>query len=147
MWLNKKAKKEFLNRISKLFDADTSELEDFEFFVSGKKIYIAASDLKKINLNKFKVVSIGNYFAKKENGLRLSIEGSQIIGPKALKNVLEIDKKELKSWLSGEDLPKESKTTGIFLIKFDKDFFGSGKITGKKILNYVPKARRVKLEI
>jgi len=36
------------------------------------------------------------------------------------------------------------KENGYFLIKYNDDFLGCGKSTGNKILNYVPKARRVK---
>jgi len=76
-----------------------------------------------------------------KDGLRLSIDGSQLF--KAKKNILELDKKGFEKWMTGEELILE-KENGYFLIKYNDDFLGCGKSTGNKILNYVPKARRVK---
>ena len=87
------------------------------------------------------------YFCDLENGIRLSIEGSQIIGPKATKNVVEINDEQVKQWLKGEDLEIEDKNnySGFVIIKNKNDFLGTGKIKDNKILNYVNKGRRVNI--
>jgi NOL1/NOP2/fmu family ribosome biogenesis protein len=77
-------------------------------------------------------------------GIRLSIEGSQIVGPKAVQNVVEISEEEAKRWLKGEDLEKECKDcNGFVILKHNKDFLGNGKYKNGRILNYVGKARRI----
>ncbi|MBI4140217.1 hypothetical protein HY485_00100, partial [Candidatus Woesearchaeota archaeon] len=97
-----------------------------------------------IDFSKLRINSIGLYFAEfRNNELRLSIEGSQIIGPKATKNVVELNNDELKQWLRGEDLEKECDENGFVIIKHGNDYLGCGKIKEGKVLNFVPKARRL----
>lgn len=79
----------------------------------------------------------------KKGELRLSIEGSQLIGPHAKKNVVELDRNELRQWLRGEDLIKEVKEEGYVIMKSNNDFVGCGRVKEGKILNFVPKARRL----
>src|SRR3989344_819831 len=76
--------------------------------------------------------------------IRMSIEGSQIVGPKAEKNVVELDEEETKKWFKGEDIEKEcSDCRGFVILKHGNDFLGSGKYSNKRILNYVSKTRRI----
>ena len=80
-------------------------------------------------------------------GIRLSIEGSQIVGLKAAKNVVDLDEEETKRWFKGEDLEKECKDcSGFVVLRHKNDFLGTGKYTNGKILNYVSKTRRVNLQ-
>jgi len=85
------------------------------------------------------------YFCElRGNEIRLSIEGSQIVGPKATKNIVEIDNDQVKQWLKGEDLEiKENNYSGFLIIKHNNYFLGTGKFKDNKILNYVSKSRRV----
>ena len=83
------------------------------------------------------------YHFVKDNKIRLSIEGSQLIGPKAKKNIVELNDKEAKEWLKGIDLDKKTNNNGFVLIKHKNDFIGCGKQMKDKILNYVPKIRRL----
>ena len=55
------------------------------------KIYIVNEDISKLDLSKLRINSIGLYFGElRGDELRLSIEGSQIIGKNASKNVIVI---------------------------------------------------------
>lgn len=45
--------------------------------------------------------------------------------------------------MKGSDLDKESSEKGFVIISNGKDFFGSGRVKDGKILNYVPKVRRL----
>ena len=91
-------------------------------------------------------------FSKIEpEGIRLSMEGSQIIGPYAKKNVLEINKENLEPWVKGEDLIlnheemiKTGKNKGFFIIKHKKDYLGCAKIKEEKAHNLITKTRRLK---
>ena len=84
------------------------------------------------------------YFCEiKNDELRLSIEGTQLIGPTAKKNVVEITKEEMRSWLKGNNLQKETDCKGFAIIKYGNDYLGCGKIRKNEIINFVPKTRRI----
>ena len=140
--LNRKNIKKIIELIKTQWDSDI-EL-DYVFLRNEKgKIFIVNRDVEKVDLNKVRVNSVGMYFGlMNDNEIRLSIEGSQIVGPNAKKNVLELNDVEAKEWLRGEELLK-SEEKGFMIIKHDDDFLGCGKSTGEKVLNFVSKARRV----
>jgi NOL1/NOP2/fmu family ribosome biogenesis protein len=119
---------------------------DYVFFMSNKnRLYIINKDFSKIDLSKLRVNSVGSYFGKINKGeIRLSIEGSQLIGKDSKKNVLELEPKETKEWLRGIDLDKEYPDKGFIILKNNEDFLGCGKAIEGKILNYVPKNRRLR---
>ena len=141
--LNKKQTKEILNLIKKQFNADFKS--DYAFLKNEKgKVFLINKDISKINLDKIRINNLGLYFAQiYTNEIRLSIEGSQLIGHLAKKNILEIDKKQTKEWMQGNDLDIDENYSGFVLIKNKKDFLGCGKVREGKVFNYVGKARRV----
>ena len=118
---------------------------DYGWLLSTKnKIYLVSKDIGKIDTNKLRVTAIGMYFGEwKNNQLRLSIEGSQLFGPLATKNVVQLSDAELSDWLKGIDVDKQGHWQGFVIIKHNTDFIGSGKAKDGKILNFVPKARRL----
>ncbi|MFW5936315.1 MAG: methyltransferase RsmF C-terminal domain-like protein, partial [Candidatus Hadarchaeota archaeon] len=111
---------------------------DLEFKEMGKmRIYA----FKKCELD-IETHNYGVYFGKLEkDGLRLSIEGSQMIGPSAKKGVFEVDKDKVVRWMSGEDI--EGEVRGYVMIKWINYFMGCGKGNGVKIRNFIPKGRRI----
>ena len=141
--LNKKEIKKILEIIREQWGID-AEL-DYAFLKNNKdKIYIANKEVFNLDFKKLRINSIGMYFGQlKDNTLRLSIEGSQLIGKDAKKNVVELDKGEVRKWLKGIDLDKEADAKGFVIMKHGSDILGCGKVQEKKILNYVPKARRI----
>ncbi len=142
--LNNKEKQGILGIFRRQFGFE--EDLDYVFLLSQKdKIYIVNEDVKKIDLSKLRVNSYGLYIAElREDQVRLSIEGSQLIGPCACKNILELDEKKSREWLKGYDLEYKGSLTGFVLVRNKDDFLGCGKIAGDKLLNYVPKTRRIK---
>src|SRR3989344_2674618 len=117
---------------------------DYNFFINEKKrIFIFNKNLE-INFSKIRINSLGLYFANIESELRLSIEGSQIIGPYSKKNVLELNEKDLESWIYGNDIETSKVFQGFVIIQNNKDFYGTGKYKNGIILNHVPKERRLK---
>jgi NOL1/NOP2/fmu family ribosome biogenesis protein len=142
--LASKEKKQLLAQIKDQWNADFKP--ELVFFINDKqKLYAVHKDIAKIDLSGARINSVGFYFGEQKKGeLRLSIEGSQLIGPIAKKNVVEIDDDETLSWMRGEDLDKEVGCSGFVIIKHDKDYMGTGKCTqDNRILNFVPKARRL----
>jgi len=108
---------------------------------------------------------VGTYFAKLipgENEIRLSIEGTHILKDQITENILELTEEQAKKYLKGEELyfdeinylsskseneianEPEKFTRGFKVIKFKEDFWGCGKVSEKKISNFIPKNRRVK---
>lgn len=145
--LNKKAVKEILALIKDQWNADIdldyAFLQDKEY-----KIFIINKEFAELDLTRLRINNMGLYFGQKMiDGIRLSIEGSQIIGPKAKKNVLELTEKQTKQWLKGEDIEVDTELDGYVILKSDKDFLGTGKVKQNKILNYIPKSRRLKVSI
>ena len=140
--LNSKEKKAVSKLISKQFKCDFKF--EYEVFMNQKnKLFILNKDVSKIDLEKLRVNSLGLYFGVKyDNEIRLSIEGSEIIGMIAKKNVLELTEIEAEKWMSGEDFEVDSNLSGFVIIKNKTDFLGCGKISNKKLFNYVPKERR-----
>jgi len=117
---------------------------NYNFFINpDKKIFIFNKNLE-VDFSKIRVNSLGLYFANTKNELRLSIEGSQLIGPHSRKNIFEIEDKQLQDWMHGRDIETENGFKGFVLIKNKEDFYGTGKYKEGKILNYIPKERRLK---
>ena len=141
--LNSKEIKEILKLIEKQWSAKLKP--DYAFLRNNKnRIFIINRDVSKIDFSKLRINSIGMYFCDLENGIRLSIEGSQIVGPKAAKNIVEINESQVKQWLKGEDLEVNGNYSGFVIIKHNDDFLGTGKFKENKVLNYVSKSRRIK---
>jgi len=93
------------------------------------------------------IEGIGLYFAKEQmDGIRLSIEGSQILSNQITKNIFELDEKQAEQWMLGNEINIKTDKRGFFIMKFKDDFLGTGKISAEKISNFVPKSRRLKIK-
>ena len=144
--LNSREIKEICRLIEKQWGAKIKL--DYGFLRNNKnRIFIINKDISKIDTSKLRLNSVGMYFYEDDRaGIRLSIEGSQIVGPKAVKNIVEINDDETRKWFRGEDLEKECRgCSGFVILKRSKDFLGNGRYSNGKILNYVSKARRINI--
>ncbi len=114
-------------------------------FIRGKeRIHAITRDVEKVDLQQLRINSMGLYIAEVKNGqLRLSIEGAQLVGPSATKNVCELSDEQLREWFKGNDITIEGKYEGFAILKHGTDYVGSGKYKEGVILNFVPKARRL----
>ncbi len=145
--LNAKEKKEFLKVLESQWGF--SKKMEYAFLMSPKeKVYLIHRDLEKVDTSRLRVDTLGVYFAEFRNGeIRLSIEGSQIIGKDCSKNVVELSREQMRSWLKGKDLeegiPEGEGYRGFVILKHENDFLGTGKLKEGKITNFVPKTRRI----
>jgi len=149
--LNSREKKEINARIRDQWGCEIDK--DFVFLLSNKdKLYISDKDIALIDMDRLRVDNLGMYVATVDDkGVRLSIEGAQLLGPKAKKNIVTIPSHLVKDWFKGKDVDLASSEIGLgdsegFVIlknKDDGDFLGCGKITGRGLLNFIPKARRI----
>ena len=90
----------------------------------------------------------GVYFGRIESdGIRLSIEGSFLVGPKATKNVVELDDERARLYLAGESVEIDDKNLhGWVVVKWRSYYIGSAKAKAGRLINYVPKERRLRIE-
>ncbi len=148
--LNGKETREILAMVKEQWGAEI-ELPYGVMRNNNNRIYLANRDVFGMDLGKLKISSIGIYFgevmkdkeSRKDIAIRLSIEGSQIVGPDAVKNVVGLDAAKAREWLKGMDVDVKTEGRGFMIIKSRNDYMGSGKAMGEKILNYVQKARRI----
>ncbi len=144
--LNSKLVKELIERLVEQYGAVPTDFKEHGFIRGKDNIYIITKDLAKANLEGMRINNLGLYIAEyrlEKNQIRLSIEGSQLIGPVATKNVCEVDKEQRAEWMKGQDLEISGDFNGHVIIKCEGDYFGTGKYKEGKILNHVPKARRL----
>ncbi len=141
--LSKKELKEINNYLQARFGA---KLEGSAYLKSTKgNIYMTTRNLGDVDLKNLRISSIGLYIGEMRKGeFRLSIEGSQILGPKAAKGVIDIFEKDMKRWMCGELINVECKEKGYIIVCYGNDYLGSGRVKDGVLLNYVPKTRRVK---
>ena len=143
-WLNSKAVKDLMGLCKKQWDC----MPKLDYrFLKGKEdsIYIVGDEAARFDNTRLRVNSLGLYFGRLTHGeIRLSVEGSQIIGPLAKKNVIELDDAQFEAWLRGLDLELTGSTGAFLIIKHDGDYFGCGRHTEGKLLNLIPKERRIR---
>ncbi len=123
--------------------------DGYHFFKTGKdKIFIVSKGVQKIDLQKLKKIDrIGLYVAEwKNDQLRLSVEGAQLIGPDAAKNIVGLTKEQVKEYFKGNDieiaLPFQDNP--FVLLRYGTDFLGCAKYKEGRLLNFLPKVHRTK---
>src|SRR3989338_3060779 len=138
--LNSREKKKFLERIAETYGIKQLSL-DYVFLQTGKgRVYITNRDIERVSLGKIRINSLGLYFAMQDKiGLRLSVEGSQLIGKQATKNILTLTQQQANEWFSGHDIKIESELKGFVLVKHKNDFLGCGNISNSILHNYLGK--------
>lgn len=144
--LNSKEVRSIKELIKKQWGCDFST--ELAWLLSEKdRIYLITRDVEKIDMSKLRVDVMGLYFGElKGDELRLSVEGSQLVGPLATKGILELDDAEARAWLKGQDFEKKTDIPGFVIMKNKDDFLGCGKVKNNRVLNFMPKNRRILAE-
>ncbi|PIN72215.1 hypothetical protein COV21_02865 [Candidatus Woesearchaeota archaeon CG10_big_fil_rev_8_21_14_0_10_45_5] len=152
-FLNSREAREILSLIKEQWGCGLYEegfLDRFSIMKNKKgNLFIISKDIARIINPKLKIDSAGLYFAEmKNNSIRLSIEGSQIVGRGAGRNIIDLSGAECAAWMKGEEIPVDEKRSeglsGYLLVRFEKKFLGSGRLKEGNLLNFVPKVRRIK---
>lgn len=143
--LNSKEKKNILKILEDQYGI--SQKLEYAFLVNKEgRIYIVTNEISKIILESLNVNSLGVYFGEVyEGSVRLSIEGSQIIGKIAKKNIVDLSEKELEIWVKRGDIAIEKSFEGFVIVRNGNDFYGCGKTKGEKLINYISKSRALKV--
>jgi|GEM_PF-110774 NOL1/NOP2/fmu family ribosome biogenesis protein len=136
------------------------EKVDFELKEMGKdRIYAFRCEEFEGEPDHLDFIHHGFYFGKLEkDGLRLSIEGSFLVGRLATKNVVEINREDVEKWMMGENLNLNSMnlnfksgreyreiSDGYVILKCGSYFLGCGKLRDGVIRNFIPKNRQIKV--
>jgi NOL1/NOP2/fmu family ribosome biogenesis protein len=123
---------------------------EFTVFKTSKeeKIWIAPKEVFDMNVERLRPQSVGLYVGRIDRGVvRPSIEGAQIIGKTATKNIAEIDKERLWDFLRGFDVEAskliDAKENGYVLVKYNTDILGVSKLIGNTLQNVLPKSRKL----
>ena len=88
--LNKKEIKRILEKIKEQFGVYNFEFDYGMLMNKEGKIFLVSKAINKVDLSKLRINIIGLYIERLEKEIRLSIEGSQIFGKYASKNVYEV---------------------------------------------------------
>jgi NOL1/NOP2/fmu family ribosome biogenesis protein len=122
----------------------------FVVFKTSKeeKIWITTKESLAINMEKLRVQSMGLYIGRLDKGtIRLSVEGAQLAGRSATKNVVEINKENEWDFLRGFDVNTAKKTdaedNSYVIVKCGADILGVAKLIGEKLQNVLPKSRKL----
>ena len=122
-------------------------LSEYLVLMSGskEKIWLCNKKIADLPIENWRVNSVGLYFGRFDRGkLRLSIEGAMIINAK--KNVATI--KDWKEFVTGFDVEKfecsKCEEGQYVIVKWRKDVLGIAKYYNKKLMNVLPKGRKIK---
>jgi len=146
--LNSREKKKIYQMIKEQWGCDF-KTDSVMLRSSKDKIYLVNRDIERVDLELLRVDYMGNYFGTvNDKEIRLSIEGCQIIGPLAQKNVIEVNYDVMRKWLKGEELSYEEVETkpedkSYILIKYNDNYIGCGKAKENIIKSGIPKNRRI----
>ncbi|MBI4440741.1 hypothetical protein HY639_01095 [Candidatus Woesearchaeota archaeon] len=141
--LNKKELKPINAALQKHYG--TSLPGDYVYMLNTRdNLYMVSRAIEDLPLKELRVSSIGLYIGEWLHGeLRLSIEGSQLLGPLAQRNVADLADADCALWMQGESIHSVG-DNGYVIIRHNGDFLGCGRRKDGVLLNYVPKTRRVK---
>ena len=143
--LNTRDKKKILKLLKEQYGFE-GEL-NYAFFRGGKgKIFLLSKEFANFDEKKVKIASLGMYFAQTKNDtLRLSLEGTQLIGSECSKNIVDIPKEKQKEWMYGINIDhNETKEyTGYPIVRCGNDFMGCTSLKEKELINFIPKGRRI----
>ncbi len=148
--LKKKAIKHIEDILEKHYGVSIN-LREFEVLKTGvdEKIWLVSKAVSRINLDELKINVMGMYFGKlkRNNKIKLSIEGCQMIGDEVIRNVVDVDDEHAQRFMKGGNLEvtniNDCEQNNFVLIKHNSDFLGIGKLSNTFVENLIPKSRRI----
>lgn len=150
--LNSRETKHIYERLKEQYGFNYDKTTQEYIFLMNKdnRIYIVSRNIEILPYDEMKIDSVGMYLGELyKESVRLSIEGSQMIGPSSDKNIIELSKDEMIEWIKGADIEHEDTGKEFIIIKYNNldtgkaDYLGAGKYKDGKIMNYVSKSRRL----
>ncbi len=124
------------------------DFSDYTLLENTKgKIYIVSDDIKKVNLEKLDINSVGIYFGKrKKERIRLTQEGCFLVAPLTTRNIIELDEDQTIEFMKKLDVLDDFNCeNGSFVIVTNKDsVLGPGYYKDGKLKPLMPKHRRIR---
>jgi NOL1/NOP2/fmu family ribosome biogenesis protein len=114
-----------------------------------EKIWLVTKDLMGIDFDKLQINSIGMNFGKlkRNDKINLTVEGSQMVGAKATKNICILNEVNAQKFMQGSDVKPDKEINcechNFSIIKFGEDILGSSLLTEDGIKNLLPRSRRI----
>jgi len=145
--LNGKEKKEILEMLNNQFGI--KEVTGILLKRGKERIFLYEGNFDEESLRALEKITfierVGVYLGKVEKaGIRLSIEGTQILKKGITKNIVELNYEEMQTWMMGHELLKKTPNNGFVIMKYNEDMLGTGKASVEKITNFIPKSRRLR---
>ena len=118
-------------------------------FGSEEKIWLASKEIANLDMRKFPVNSIGMNFGKikRNDKINLTVEGAQMIGKQATKNVVVLDEQTAQKFLQGSDAKPQQEINceyhNFSIVKSGEDVLGSSPLTEEGLQNLLPRSRRI----
>ncbi len=112
------------------------------FMDSENNLYLVTKDYDKVDLKEFRIKSAGLLIGHFLRGFIFTVEGSRLIG-NITKNIANLDIKQIQEWVKGKDV-RVNLNNGLYIVKHNNDFFGSGFLVNGILKNYLDKTRIVK---
>ena len=146
--MNAKERKHLIAWMTERYGPPLGEWSDLFFQNPKGRVFLLTPVFSRLPTQDLRVNALGLYLGRLDaGGIRLSIEGAQMVGSWAVKNVVELSADETRQWMNGEDLENKDGLEGPVLVRHGKDFYGSGRASGERLLNFVPKERRIKRQL
>jgi len=143
------------NRIEKIIEKNYCAKLDLSNVIlaktSNEKVWVLSKEVGKLDISKLKVINVGLYLGrlKANEKILLSIEGCQLVGRQARRNIAILNETEAEKFIQGQDVEVEKsvdcKERNFVLVKYKEDFLGAGKFVNNKVENLVSKSRRLLL--
>jgi NOL1/NOP2/fmu family ribosome biogenesis protein len=113
---------------------------------------LTTDEIVKIN-NEIGIELLGLYLFHDYHGdLRLSFDAISALKDQITKNIIELDNKQAEEFLKGNDIALtkdeqekfKDESLGFKIMKNNNEFIGTGKLTKDRVVNYMPKERRLR---
>jgi len=145
-FLNSPEKKQIIEKLNESYGI--SSLPHLFLKIGKEKVRAFSGSLTSQEMSKIarhvNVEIIGIYLCKFEkDGIRLSHDAVSLLSEKITKNIIDITGEQAKEWMKGNDLQIKMENKYV-VVKNNNILLGCGKSTGERIINFVPKERRVK---
>ncbi len=113
------------------------------FINTKRRIYIINREIDRLELDQLRVDTYGLYFGELfDDAIRLSVEGSQIVGKHATRHIVDLDRSQFEAWMKRFNIPlSKDPGEGFLLVRHNTDFVGCGKFVQGSLHNYLPKSR------
>ena len=146
-FIEKSEKREIISKLEEQYGI--SELPYLLIMIGKEKIRAYSGSLSKVEIMQLgksvNIELIGIYLMKIEkDGIRLSHDATSLLKDRITKNILDINDEQAKEWLKGDDIFTDNKNFGYFVLRNKGNLIGCGKLSQGRIVNFVPKERRIK---